>query len=763
MDFSELEATEGLRFSWNCWPSSRIDATRSIVPMATMWTPLQKFPDMPILSYEPVRCKGCEAVLNPYCTVDYAGKNWTCPFCFQRNYFPAGYANITEVNVPAELYPTYSTLEYALPQIGPSVPPAFLFVVDICQEAEDLALMKKQLLQAMALLPETALVGLISFGTMVNVHELGYAELPKVYVFRGEKEVTSKQLKEQLELSWLTPKVGEQAKAGGPLVAPPGSAVGGDGLRRFLLPYGDCEFALACSLEDLTPSAYPVAPGHRPRRATGSALAVAAALLEACVPSSPARILLFTSAAPTIGPGMVVGTDFGESIRTHTDIHSDNTRHYRKGVRFYTSLAQKLVERGHVLDIFAASLDQVGAAEARVAVETTGGVLVLAETFESEQIGKSLQKLFARDEQGYLAMAFEALVDVTTTREVKVTGALGPLCSMRKRTVFVSENEQGIGGTSQWKACALDSQTALTLFFEVVNQHSNPIPSGQAFFIQLVTQYLHGSGQRRLRVTTAARRFVDGGNKEDMGREFDQEAAAVIMARLATFKSEHEDVFDVIRWLDRLLVRLVTKYGEYEKDEMDSFRLGSHMTLYPQFMFHLRRSQFLQVFNNTPDETAFFRLMLNRQGVNGSLIMIQPTLISYSFEGPPTPVLLDVASIQADCILLFDAFFFVVVHLGASIAQWKKLKYHEDPAHETFRRLLEAPLADAQALVEERLPPPRLIVCEQHGSQARFLLAKLNPSITHNSNNESSANVIFTDDVSLEVFTRHLQKLAVES
>jgi len=29
------------------------------------------------------------------------------------------------------------------------------------------------------------------------------------------------------------------------------------------------------------------------------------------------------------------------------------------------------------------------------------------------------------------------------------------------------------------------------------------------------------------------------------------------------------------------------------------------------------------------------------------------------------------------------------------------------------------------------LPPSRFIVCDQHKSQARFLMAKLNPSITH--------------------------------
>ena len=54
-----------------------------------------------------------------------------------------------------------------------------------------------------------------------------------------------------------------------------------------------------------------------------------------------------------------------------------------------------------------------------------------------------------------------------------------------------------------------------------------------------------------------------------------------------------------------------------------------------------------QVFNNTPDETAFYRLTLEREGVQASMLMIQPTLTSFTFEGPPQPVLLDVASMRS--------------------------------------------------------------------------------------------------------------------
>jgi len=195
-----------------------------------------------------------------------------------------------------------------------------------------------------------------------------------------------------------------------------------------------------------------------------------------------------------------------------------------------------------------------------------------------------------------------------------------------------------------------------------------------------------------------------------------------------------------------------------------SFRLSSSFSIYPQFMFHLRRSQFLQVFGNSPDETCYNRLLLCRESCTNSLIMIQPTLLAYSFNGPPEPVLLDVTSISPDRILLLDTFFQVIVFHGETISAWRKQGYHEDPEHQNFRELMNAPKEDAAVLLTERFPVPMYVECDQYGSQARFLLAKLNPSVTHNSQNQGAASdFLFTDDVSLQVFMDHLKRLAVQS
>ena len=281
--------------------------------------------------------------------------------------------------------------------------------------------------------------------------------------------------------------------------------------------------------------------------------------------------------------------------------------------------------------------------------------------------------------------------------------------------------------------------------------------------IQFLTYYQHSSGQYHLRVTTVARPLSGPSGDPAISQSFDQEAAAVLMARIAVFKSEVDDGPDVLRWVDRMLIRLCSRFAEYRKDDPSSFRLERNFSLYPQFMFHLRRSQFLQVFNNSPDETAFYRHILNHEDVSNSLIMIQPTLDAYRIDQEEgDPVLLDSASIQPDTILLLDTFFHILIFHGETIASWRKEGYQEQTDYQNFAELLQRPKEEAKNLIQDRYPLPRFIVCDAGGSQARFLLSKLNPSTTHTTGAyggvSQSAQTIFTDDVSLQTFMDHLMK-----
>jgi protein transport protein SEC23 len=53
------------------------------------------------------------------------------------------------------------------------------------------------------------------------------------------------------------------------------------------------------------------------------------------------------------------------------------------------------------------------------------------------------------------------------------------------------------------------------------------------------------------------------------------------MARYSVHKTLTEESIDVIRWLDRMLIKLVARFAEYKKDDPGSFKLSREFSLYP--------------------------------------------------------------------------------------------------------------------------------------------------------------------------------------
>lgn len=751
VDFETAEEMDGVRFSWNTFPNTKVEANRLAIPIASLYTPLREKPDLPVLQYDPVFCKAnCRAVLNPYCQLDIRAKVWICPFCISRNPLPPHYKDLTQTSLPHELLPTSTTIEYVLSRPA-QIPPIFLFVVDTCQDEETLQALKDTLVVSLSLIPPTALVGLITFGKMAYIHELGYTECNKAYVFPGEKSYAVKDVQTTLGLN---PRpVGNNAN---PRALQPGYS-------RFLQPVQECEFQLTNIIEQLKPDMWPVTAGHRPSRCSGAAMSIAVSLLEQSFPGTGARIMLFAAGPPTVGPGMVVSTEFKEPIRSHSDIEHDGAPHYKNATKFYDGLAKRASANGHAIDLCVGCYDQIGLQEMRALTESTGGVMILTDAFSTSIFKQSFQRIFNKDANGFLSMGFNATMDVLTTKDLKINGLIGHAISLNKKSSSVADTDIGIGGTCSWKMCSITPSHTYGIYFEVANQgNSNNQQPHQKALIQYLTHYQHSSGTFRLRVSTLARGLVPGGSPE-IASSFDQEAAAVLTSRIAVYKLVTEENLDVLRWVDRQLIKLCHKFADYRKDDPATFRLSTNFSLFPQFLFHLRRSQFLQVFNASPDETAYYRSCLFREDLTNSLIMIQPTLISFTFGAPPEPVLLDSVSIKPDVILLLDTFFHVLIFHGSNIVQWRKAGFHEQEDYANFRELLEAPRKEAGELLVDRFPLPRFINADANGSQARFLLSKLNPSNTYQNADFKSAGtaVVLTDDVSLQTFMQHLQNVAV--
>ncbi|KAL0722125.1 hypothetical protein Bca4012_036724 [Brassica carinata] len=719
------EGIDGVRMTWNIWPRTKLGSTSCVVPIATSISPIHHHRDIITLPYSPLLCRTCSSALNPFATVDFAAKKWICPLCLNSNTLPLRYHQISETNLPPELHAHYTTIEYTLPDrsdhpSGAPSSPVFLFVLDTCVIDEELGFAKSSVKRAVGLLPDEALIGFVSFGTQVHVHELGFSDLAKVYVFRGDREVSKDQISKQLGLGAAYGRRGGPKGKGG---------FNNAGLDRFLLPASECEYTLDSLLDGLQTDQWPVQSGCRPSRCTGVALSVAVGLLGVCSPGTAARIIALVGGPCSEGPGTslvitellgcnlelgkIVSKGLVEPLRSHKDLDKGEAPFYEKSKKFYDGLADQLVNQGHVLDIFASSLDQVGVAEMKATVDRTGGLVVISESFGHSVFKDSFKRVFEDSEQS-LGLCFNGKLQLNCSKHIKVQGIIGPCASLQKvKGPTVADTVIGEGNTSEWKMCGLDKSTCLTYLQELL-------------------------------------------------AGFDQETAAVVMARLASLKMETEVEFDAQRWLDRSLIRICSKFGDYQNNDPTSFSLNPNFSLFPQSIFYLRRSQFVQVFNHSPDETAYSRMLLNRENISNAAVMIQPSLTAYSFDSIPQPALLDVASIASDRILLFDSYFSIVVFHGLTIAQWRTLGYQDHPELQAFALLLQEPQEDAQMIAHGRFPMPRLVAAVR---QARFLLAKLNPSASYNNASEmnTGSDVIFTDDASLEVFYQHLQKLAVQS
>ena len=64
----QSEERDGVRLSWNVWPSTKLEATRLVVPLGVLYNPLKERVDLPPITYEPVVCSrsSCRAILNPF-------------------------------------------------------------------------------------------------------------------------------------------------------------------------------------------------------------------------------------------------------------------------------------------------------------------------------------------------------------------------------------------------------------------------------------------------------------------------------------------------------------------------------------------------------------------------------------------------------------------------------------------------------------------------------------------------------------------------
>jgi len=746
--FEESEFYDGVRLTFNEFPSTYVGAKKLVIPLSCLYTPLKRADEMNRVTHDPILCQGCSGVLNCFVDeIDFIQKRWVCKFCKQRNPFPPSYANsVHQDNLPDELRDQYTTIEYQ-PDQDPMYPPAILFVIDTCMNDDDeLAGLCTVISQLFSQFPpeiaEQVYIGIITFGKHVSVHELGFEHCSKVHVFRGDSEEPP--TKEDID------KIKSQLN-----ITP-------DEISRFLLPLSDCEEQLGEILGNLQRDAWPQRPQQRPDRSTGVAVQVAVALMESVCPSQSARIMLFSGGVCSVGHGKIVDSSRTEDIRSMGDIVKGKAKYYDSARQFYSGLANRAVANGHVIDMFACCLDQSGVAEQRVLVDNTGGILILSDTFTTNLFSESFLKLFTTNRHTELEMCFNCELKIVTSPEIRVSGCVGPVTSMGEQSPAVSSSTVGVGGTCKWSLGGVDPRTTVCFFFEINNKVPRKLER-ETGYMQFITTYRDSNGYNITRTTTIAVRFKNPETKQglnDIKENFDQECAAVCLAREGTFRAENEYDLNIINWLDRVLIKSMSKVASYKEDQPSTFDLVPEFANFPTFIFHLRRSHFVRVFGKSADESAFHRFWLLRSPCQDCMLMIQPEFTQFAFEEEPSPVPLDIASMQDEVILLLDTFFNVIKWTGEEVAGWRQDNLREMEEWSAVGAMLDESEASMVEKCQSRIPYPVEIRCDRGTSQERFVLAKVNAS---EKSGGQVNNGLWTDDVNLDKFMHHLKKLATLS
>ena len=101
--------------------------------------------------------------------------------------------------------------------------------------------------------------------------------------------------------------------------------------------------------------------------------------------------------------------------------------------------------------------------------------MVLGDSFGQSVFKESLRRVFRTfepdvpEDGGKMQMAFGATLEVLTSREFKISGAIGPVISLGKKGTNVSDLEVGRGGTNAWSLGGIDPSTTIAVYFDVTN------------------------------------------------------------------------------------------------------------------------------------------------------------------------------------------------------------------------------------------------------------------------------------------------------
>ncbi|KAI5132907.1 protein transport protein SEC23 [Nematocida ausubeli] len=722
-----VEEKEGIRLTWNTFSNTKAETAKNIIPLVCLYKPMHGYHNNSLLQvgYSAVRCSKpeCGSVLSPYSSLDFGAKHWGCIFCGRMNMLPPHYRDITPENLPYELFGDSTTVFYKGNKTA-GYKRTYWFVVDACSfDEERHLLLKDGLLTALAGMSDDDHIGIIRYSANIEIISLENLDVRKVHVFPAVEYTTA---------------VLQKAFSPGTGTSSP--------LFKFTRRKGDCCAYIEQIFKNLQINSFPVPAVERAKRCTGSAIQLASTIIQNTCAEGTGHMIVFTQGPCTYGPGTIAALSLKQSLRI---AGKDLSKLFAKE-SIYETIASSMGAKGHVIDIIAAGIDDFGFAEMRSLIEKTAGTSVFARDFNPYIYKESIKRMFMKDDKGHaMQRVFDARTTAKVTKGYRIKNAIGHGFEQNtdKKQNYV------------WKQGSLFDRSTSALVFEQIED----APAGASVHMQICTRFIDSTGEAFERVTTIARAFGNSSNINQIITGFDQEAACVYKAKELSINADNGDGIDVIRQADRCLIRFMQRFCTFEKDSASSIRVPGTVSFFPEFLFFLRRLPALHTDGLSLDEVAYQRAILLNEDSPSTMCIIRPPLVAFHYTGERYPVELDSRSLKSDVALLVDTFHDVAIWYGENIAAWVKSGIKDDPEYWFFKDMLESLEKEAKAIVDKRLPVPKLTKCDQYSSQERILLCKVNPASSVANSMSGEGQTIVTEDIDFARFYEYLIKLVVAS
>ncbi|CAM8944634.1 unnamed protein product [Rhodiola kirilowii] len=558
-----------MRLTTSAIPSSQSLAARWHLPLGAIVCPLAEAPEgeeVPIVNFSPggiIRCRRCRTYVNPYVTFTDAGRKWRCNICALLNDVPGEYfahldpsGRRVDLDDRPEL--TKGSVELVAPteyMVRPPMPPLYFFLIDVSVTA-----VRSGMIEVMA---QTIRLCLDKLPGSPRT-QIGFITYDStVHFYNMKSSLTQPQMMVVSDLDDIFVPLPDD----------------------LLVNLSESKIVVEAFLDSL-PSMFQ--DNMNVESAFGSALRAAFMIMN----QLGGKLLIFQNTLPSLGVGRlklrgddlrVYGTDKEHALRIAED-------------PFYKQMAADFTKFQIAVDIFAFSDKYTDIASLGTLAKYTGGQVYYYPSFQSSVHGEKLRHELSRDLTR--ETAWEAVMRVRCGKGVRFTSYHGNF--MLRSTDLLA-----------LPAVDCDKAYAMQLSLE------ETLLTTQTVYFQVALLYTSSSGERRIRVHTAAVPVVT--DLGEMYRQADTGAIVSLFVRLAIEKTLSHKLEDA---RTALQTRLIKALKEYRNIFAVHHRLGGRM-IYPESLKYLPL-YCLALSKSTPLRGGYADSQLDERCAAGSTMMTLP-------------------------------------------------------------------------------------------------------------------------------------------